>query len=175
MRRFFLIMICAAAAIAPCAGSVPMMMSYQGKLTDAGGQPAGGIHNMRFYLHDQEAGGSLLWQEPAAGSPAREVQVTGGLFNVILGSVVALPDSAFQGSTWLGTEVDGVLLTPRIRIVSTGYAIHSGLADTVPDGAVTDSKIADMAWSKLTGVPTAYRQDLTLVRIDGRWFIDSPM
>ena len=45
---------------------------------------------------------------------------------------------------------------------------------TVPDLAPNGDRFTVGA-DHLTGVPTAYRQDLTLVRIDGRWFIDSPM
>lgn len=106
-----------------CAAGVPAMMTYQGRLTDAGGQPvADGAHGFRFYLYDQETGGSLLWQEPSAASAPIQVQVSGGVFTVLLGSTVPLVQTAFQGSTWLQTEVNGELLTPRVRIASSGYS-----------------------------------------------------
>jgi len=131
------------AAAERCIASVPAMMSYQGKLTDASGQAVpDGVYNMRFYLWATESGGTTpLWQEPAAGT--RQIQVTGGLFNVLLGSIVALPDSAFRGDTWLESEVNGTLLLPRIRIVSAGYAMRALIAEGLPANTVTSDMIVD--------------------------------
>lgn len=103
VRTLFLTLL--AVLVALCAtpptsslAAVPPLMSYQGKLTDSAGQPVSdGAYNMRFYLWSAESEGTVLWQEPAIGT--RPAQVSGGLFNVLLGSVVALPESAFQGST----------------------------------------------------------------------------
>ncbi len=113
-----------------CSASVPPLVSYQGKLTDTSGQPVpDGVFNMRFLLYDLETAGSVVWQEPASGNPPIPVQVTGGLFTVLLGSVVPLTASNFTGSSWLQTEVNGEPLTPRIQIVSSAYAIRASTFD----------------------------------------------
>ena len=120
-----------------CAASVPGMMSYQGKLTGNDGQPASdGTYSIVFSLYTQETGGTALWTE------SRSVQVTGGVFSVLLGSITAMPDTAFQGTTWLETQVNGSILTPRTRVVSAGYAVLAKKAETVPDGSITSAKIA---------------------------------
>ncbi len=135
-----LLALTAAAVPGPC--SVPSTMAYQGKLTDSLGQPvADGAYNMRFYLYDNVSGGSLLWQEPWSGT--EPVQVSGGIFDVQLGSSVALPPGAFTGDTWLAVEVNGTALPARFRIVSTGYAMRAMVADAVPANSITSSMIVD--------------------------------
>ena len=120
-----------------CAASVPGMMSYQGKLTGNDGQPASdGTYSVVFSLYTQETGGTALWTE------SRSVQVAGGIFSVLLGSITAMPDTAFQGTTWLETQVNGATLAPRTRIVSAGYAMLAKTAETVPDGSIAAAKIA---------------------------------
>jgi hypothetical protein len=119
-------------------------MTYQGKLTNAQGQAVpDGTCNLRFYIYDAATGGNLLWQEPDATQPIDlQVQVSGGVFTVTLGSSVPLPPSVFTGNTWLQTKVNGSLLTPRVRITANGYAFRASIAESVVDASVTSSKIA---------------------------------
>ncbi len=142
MSKLVLIALLSISLVIPCLGSVPAMMSYQGKLADASGQPvADGTYNMRFYIYSAQTGGTLLWQEPSAGT--KPVPVTGGLFTVLLGSTVSLPSTAFEGSTWVATEVNGILLSPRVRIVSAGYAIRAAVAEGVAGNSITSAEIAN--------------------------------
>ncbi len=121
--------------------AVPALMNYQGRLTDSAGQPVpDGTVNVRFSLHDAATGGNLLWAEPASGT--RPVQTQGGLFNVVIGAVVPLPDAAFTGNTWLQTEINGSVLASRVQIVSVGYALRAKTAETVPDGAIGSAQLA---------------------------------
>ena len=54
------------------------------------------------------------------------VEVSRGLFNVLLGSTTPLSASDFDGtSRWLELEVEGETLSPRVRIVSAPYAIQA--------------------------------------------------
>lgn len=123
-----------------CTASVPGMMSYQGKLAGNDGQPvSNGTYSIMFSLYNQETGGTALWTE------TKSVPVTGGVFSVLLGSVTELPDTAFQGTTWLETKVNDSVLTPRTRIVSAGYAVLAKKAETVNDGSITSAKIASGA------------------------------
>jgi hypothetical protein len=138
---------------------VPPLLNYQGRLASNGGTPvADGIHRMRFLLWDSPTGGSLLWQEPAAGQPTREIQVVGGVFSVTLGGVVALPVSAFTGSTYLEVEVNGETLAPRQRIVSVAYALRAATADALqghPVAATSPAPGHIMRWNGTMWAPAA--------------------
>jgi hypothetical protein len=78
------------------AADVPMLLNYQGRLTDPSGNPKNGTFTMQFAVYDAETGGNQL----PSGTPWSETQsvtVTNGVFNVLLGSVTALPADLFQG------------------------------------------------------------------------------
>ena len=110
---------------------VPGLVNYQGRLNDSLGDPLDGVTvdlTLRFY--NEALAGSLLLTVQQTG-----VQVSDGLFNVLLGSDIVTPgteselDSVFQnhGEIWMSTEVgsDGEM-TPRKRIGSVGYATRAG-------------------------------------------------
>ncbi|MDH7482355.1 MAG: hypothetical protein QHH26_10340 [Armatimonadota bacterium] len=147
------------AFILPSTASVPTMISYQGKLTDAAGNPLNGTYNLSFAIYNDATAGSLLWTETQNG-----VQVSQGLFNVLLGSVNPLPDSAFTGLTWLQTSVEGNILTPRVRIVSAGYALRSKKAEEVTpplilSGAIDSPNSLISATNSGTGAAGSFRSD----------------
>jgi len=88
-------------------------------------------------------GGVDLWNEPWTGPNG--VQVSDGLFNVMLGSLKPIPqavitghDNLFLGIT-AGTDDE---MTPRVQLGSVPFAVQ---ALTIPDGSVTTEKIADGA------------------------------
>jgi microcystin-dependent protein len=62
--------------------SVPKLIDYQGRLTDAGGQPlSNGVYSVRFELFDTfSLNSSLIWGRTYSTT------VLGGQFNVVLGS-----------------------------------------------------------------------------------------
>ena len=114
------------------ASSVPTMISYQGQLLDSGGNPVpNGTYSMTFKLYNVPSGGTAFWEETHPS-----VQVTDGLFNVLLGGGGnPLDPSHFTGETYLGVTVDGdPEMTPRQQIVSVGYAFRAGIADQVAQG-----------------------------------------
>src|SRR5689334_1383646 len=64
-------------------------INYQGKLADSSDNPvADGTYETEFKIYTQSVGGSPLWTETRSGG--NEVQVTNGLFSVMLGSVTPL-------------------------------------------------------------------------------------
>jgi hypothetical protein len=124
----------AAPAAAP---GVPTVMSYQGLLTDPDtGLPlADGTYNMRFEIYDAAAAGTQLWEEPV-GPAVVPVQVTNGVFTVLLGTLVPLSPSVFAGgNTYLEVEVDGQTLAPRQQILSVAYAM---VAETLDGQSLSD-------------------------------------
>lgn len=109
-----------------CESAVPPRISYQGQLRRPDGLlVTNGNYTMTFSLFQQSTGGSTVWSE------TNSVAVGNGLFNTSLGSVIPLPDAAFQGASWLEVQVNGWTLSPRAQIESTGYALRSKTAETI--------------------------------------------
>ncbi|MEW5874387.1 MAG: hypothetical protein AB1752_04305 [Candidatus Zixiibacteriota bacterium] len=110
--------------------AVPPLINYQAVLSDDSGVPLpDGNYSVTFRIWDDESGGSAVWQE------GRLITVQRGLFNVLLGAVVPIPDSVFASpDRWLGLQVGlNAETAPRTRLVSIPYAWeskHSERADT---------------------------------------------
>ena len=127
---------------APSAASTGTI-AYQGRLASAGGAPLTQTIDMEFRLYNAATGGAPLWTEQWAGS--NSVQVSDGLFNVMLGSLTPIPQSVIAGNSNLflgitvGTDNE---MSPRIQLGSVPFAVQ---ALTVPDGSVSTEKIADGA------------------------------
>src|SRR3990172_4580120 len=66
--------------------SVPNLINFQGRLTDASGNPVtDGAHSVTFRLFDVPSGGAALWTEAATPT------TSGGLFTHLLGSITPFP------------------------------------------------------------------------------------
>lgn len=128
-----LVLVISCAVAAPFA-EASGLVSYQGKLTDASGQAVSdGLYNLSFLVYPAATGGTPLWSETG-----RKVQVTGGLFTVLLGEENPLPAGGFPEDAWLETRVAGTPLTPRARLSSVPWALRARSADSVsPAAAVT--------------------------------------
>lgn len=146
--------------LAAAARAQTTAFTYQGRLTD-GGSPANGNYDLQFTLWDALSGGA---QQPTA-APATQtktnVAVSDGVFSVLLDFGV----NAFPGADRfleVGVRPAGsggafTLLAPRQQISSTPYALRTlraAAADSLSSacvGCVSDSQIASVAASKLTG------------------------
>jgi N-acetylneuraminic acid mutarotase len=122
--------------------------TYQGRLTDAG-QAATGLFDIYFVLWTAPAGGTALGSDDKD-----EVPVTNGLFTVEL----AFNSAWFDGNErWLemrvrpAGSVQFITLQPRQRLSPAPHAVRAlkannadlaQIAVTVPDGAITASKLA---------------------------------
>lgn len=99
-------------------------IAYQGRLADADGTPLTSTVNMEFRLYNAATGGTPLWSELWTGANA--VQVSDGLFNVMLGSLEPIPQSIVTGnvSLWLGITAgtDDEML-PRVQLGSVPFAM----------------------------------------------------
>ena len=95
-------------------GQIPKTMSYQGVLIDAEGNPLpDGNVVLNFKIYDTATDGEALYEEMH-----NEVNVAGGIFNIIIGSTNPL-NLPFDKQYWLGITVgaEGSELTPRIDIL----------------------------------------------------------
>ncbi|MFZ1754034.1 MAG: hypothetical protein WAU10_09830 [Caldilineaceae bacterium] len=135
-------------------------IAYQGRLADSGGNPLTTTVNMTFRLYSTATGGSPLWQEDWTGSNG--VQVSDGLFNVMLGSLTAIPQNVITGNPTLflgitaGTDDE---MSPRVQLGSVPFAVQ---ALTVPNGSVTTPKLADKSVTQ-----AKLGSDISLVPPDG--------
>ena len=107
-----------------------LLISYQGRLTDNGGNPISGTPSMTFTIYD--GAGVSKWTESHS-----TVQVDDGLFNVILGSQTALPDSVFDGDDrYLGITVGSdPEISPRTLLTSApGAAVARKVSGDITTG-----------------------------------------
>jgi hypothetical protein len=118
-------------------------IAYQGRLADNSGSPLTQTVNMTFRLYAAASGGVPLWEEGWTG--ANSVQVSDGLFNVMLGSLNPIGQAVITGNNNLflgitvGTDSE---MSPRVQLGSVPFATQ---ALTVPDGSITTAKLADGA------------------------------
>ncbi|HIC89333.1 MAG TPA: hypothetical protein EYP04_08005, partial [Anaerolineae bacterium] len=110
------------------AQSTPVL-HYQGRLLDpASGEPKpDGTYRMIFSLYNVATGGTALWSE------TKDIAISNGLFNTLLGDTTPLNPGIFNGqSLWLGITVGAdPETTPRQRVAHVAYALHAEDADTV--------------------------------------------
>lgn len=98
------------------AGTVASKISYQGRLTDAGGNPLNDNYNLVFQLWDDATAGSQVGVDIVRNN----VAVSNGLFTVDLD----VPQDAFNGQAlWLRVQVSGQWLSPRQELLPVPYAL----------------------------------------------------
>ena len=136
MRKRVLFMIVTAVlfgATTIAQAEVPKLINYQGRLHDNLGNPVpDGPYSMRFLLYDDELAGASHWADLI-----NNIQVTDGLFNVILGDNTPLQDSVFNyGELWLQVIVEGESITPRTRLVSSAYSQRVTTVDSARGGTI---------------------------------------
>lgn len=119
-------------------------IAYQGRLADADGNPLTDMYPMVFRLYNAPSASAYpLWEENWTG--ANSVQVSDGLFNVMLGTLTSIPQNIVtENSTlWLGISVDNDdEMIPRVQLGSVPFAVQ---ANTVLNGSITTEKIVDGA------------------------------
>jgi|GEM_PF-2556888 len=115
-------------------------IAYQGRLADSAGNPLTETLNMSFRLYAASSGGAALWTEQWTGPNG--VQVSDGLFNVMLGSLTPIAQVVITGNSNLflgitvGTDDE---MSPRVQLGSVPFAVQ---ALSVPDGSITAAKLA---------------------------------
>lgn len=138
------------------AAGVPSVISYQGKLMQPSGAPVpDGTVTIVFSIYDVPTGGTPLWTETNTS-----IQVKGGLFSAMLGSVAPIPTAVFASpDRYFGIKVGADSETsPRQKIASTAYAQTAGSAETakVADNGTPVGGI--IMWSgAATAIPTGWK------------------
>ena len=123
-----LVVAVAAVLLSVAVADVPHLINYQGRATDADGQPLNGPCSIKFKIYGSESGTDSLWS-----SGFQTVTVVNGLFAYELGSHGEVPASVFESGDprWLGVTVGtDTELEPRTQLLSVPYAYHAESADT---------------------------------------------
>jgi len=144
--------------VSPVVAEPTATINYQGKLTDSSGiAVADGTYNMRFWLLDSGsvATTSAEWTESLTGG--NKVQVTNGLFSVMLGSTTPLTSVDFNQALFLGVEIGGSgaitwdgEMSPRKPLGTVPAAFEAFKLGGVASSSFLRSDIADTAGGLLT-------------------------
>jgi len=142
---------------------IPQTISYQGFLTDASGDPVpDSSYTLEFNIYDDPTLGNHLWYELHTDIP-----VTGGVFNVVLGSSTPL-SIPFDVPYWLEIVFDGSLLTPRVELTASAYSLNSVMSE---DASMLGGQNPEyyLDWTHLSNIPTdiADGDQLGIQSIDG--------
>lgn len=128
----------------------PALVNYQGVLRDENDQPRDGSFDMVFRFMTASAGGTEIMVDSHAAATGNAVLVSGGLFNVQLGGGTVSDGSGggtylsletvFRdyGTVWLAIRVGGEDLSPRLRIISSAYAMNATNATNAGNAAKLD-------------------------------------
>lgn len=113
-------------ALSVAGTSLPLKMSYQGVLTNSGGNPvADGSYNLTIDLYDSLTNGTSQWSEAHAGA-----SVSHGTFSVTLGETTPL-NLQFNKPLFVQVVVTGgpagpsypITFSPRSQLLSSPYAL----------------------------------------------------
>jgi microcystin-dependent protein len=120
---------------AQAASTVPQLINYQGRLTDANGAPLDGTYQLEFNIYDASSEGTIQWGPQVFLA----VPVINGVFNVVLGTTdtagKAISEAFTAEGRYLGIKLDtSTEITPRQQILSAPYAIKA--QNGVPIGTV---------------------------------------
>lgn len=138
--------------------ATPSLISYQGLLTDASGDPVpDASYSVRFTIYNQPYSGSMHWQE------VKPISTVDGLFSTMLGSMEPLYDWVFAGeSRYLGIKVGGdPEMTPRARLVSVPYSFRVSSIDSATGGTLTGGLVIQPTFARDSG------DAVTVLRGDG--------
>ncbi len=116
--------------------AAPLLINYQGRLTNNSGAPLAGTYSVTFTIYDAAVGGNSKWTETQSVTTDAD-----GLFAVLLGSITPSLDTVFKDTIrYLQIQV-GVdpEITPRTRVVSSPFAFRVASVDSASGGNIKGS------------------------------------
>ncbi len=136
-------------AAAPASAQAPNELNFQGKLTDASGNPITAATGITFRIFNVATGGTALWTEARTGGNAVTPNAN-GVYSVRLGSITAFPGTlTFGGTYFLELQVGAdAPMTPRYQMTSAPYSLRSARLGSLTDaglaGTVTDANLGTL-------------------------------
>jgi formylglycine-generating enzyme required for sulfatase activity len=121
LRQVRLLTLLAFFAAIPLHAQVPSLINYQGRLTDAEGNPVTGNRTMVVRVYDAPTAGNMTYQEPIG-----TVVVTNGTYSFQFGDegdgVLGVLNG---GSSYLALSVNGTEESTRSRLLAVPYALKA--------------------------------------------------
>ncbi len=139
-------------ALPALAQVVPRTLAFQGRLAKPDGTPVADTTSLTltFRLYDAPTSGNKLWEQTLANS----VAVRNGVFaaslnfaaNYTNGKTLETTFGSSSFTPYLEIQVGSdAPLAPRQPFTSVAYSFYAATALSIPDGSVTQSKIANGA------------------------------
>jgi hypothetical protein len=133
-------------------------LSIQGTLLNSNGASVeDGTYSVTFRLYNQPSGGLILWEETGP------VEVNGGLYSHLLGSVSTLTPNLFSEKLYLGVRISNFDIVPRTELTHAPYALNVALANEV----VCSGAVGDVKYSMLNPTQFAEANGDCWVPLDG--------
>lgn len=133
------------------AASPPALVNYQGVLRSIGGDPLTGNQNMVFTFYSAASGGDQILLDSHTASDGNPVSVSNGLFTTQLGGGI-LSDGAGPGTygtlaevfrdygaVYMAITVGGEVMSPRVQVISSPYALNCDTLDGLDSAAFAAS------------------------------------
>jgi hypothetical protein len=144
-------------------------ISIQGFLKDGNGKAVdNGNYSITFKIYDVATGGTALWTEDN-----NSVNVYGGIYTVLLGGTNSLTTLAWDKPYFLGVNISGTELTPRIELTYAPYALS--VASTANAQLAEEAKtvrcsgaVGDVKYSILNPTQFAQVNGDCWIPMDGR-------
>lgn len=149
IRTAFFVLLFAVIAGVGFAATPPALVNYEGVLRDQNGNPLTGSYDMVFRFMDASTLGNEILVDQHLG--ANGVVVSGGLFNVALGSgavsdgsgpgTYTALDAVFRdySAVWLEVQVGTETLSPRTQMESAPYALNATNLNGRPSSSFIDT------------------------------------
>jgi hypothetical protein len=144
------------------------VIPYQGRLTDAAGNPVNGAQNLIFRIFTGLTGGVAVYTDQIDG-----VTVTNGLFNVNVGSGTGpdLPPAIFTGGDlFLEIQAGTETMAPRQRLATVPFAFRSGISPGLAASSVAGASIASGGIGDLASVTATFPADGFVLVQGTLWF-----
>ncbi|MFI5201445.1 MAG: hypothetical protein ACHQNE_03570, partial [Candidatus Kapaibacterium sp.] len=125
--------LCLLFALGAMTSRAQQVISYQGVVTQ-NGTPLSNTHAVTVSIYTTATGGTAMYTETQSAVP-----FTAGLFNIMVGSITALPTFASGTSYYVGVSIDaGAELTPRSQLGSAPMVVGGNVSTLNSlSGAVT--------------------------------------
>ncbi len=138
------------------------LIAMTGALKDANGAAVpDGAYQVVFNLYNEPMGGISKWTETAM------MEVKGGLYNHLLGSVNPLVPSIFDQTQFLGVSIGVFEFTPRSELTYAPYTYRSFTA-IFAEKVVCSGAVGDVKYSSLPPAQFAQVNGACWVPMDGR-------
>ena len=131
LRQVRLLPLAALFTALPLIAQVPSLINYQGRLTDAQGQPVSGNRTMAVRIYDAASGGNMTYEESIG-----TVAVGNGTYSFQFGASGNGVVTVLSGQDFLSLSVNGTEESTRTRLLAVPYALKSADAQALRDELV---------------------------------------